>query len=414
MVFDSLISTMTKEGFHTVDNETQATVTLNVDLESDDWIPVYTEPQLFLGTEETERFASALSAALHTNILVLICYDGDQILLHFLNSDQHIDSTICFGDKIDYALTQKIDYSVWQQLVTDINVFQRIATQECTAMQTTWFDFQQLFNFPEIKDNIKEDPDSYCLYFQLDTIVKQIATENTTVDVRKQLSNYLKTLGFFKTKKFFVKKIIDELHLSVEIHRQARGSYYSSSNAVMQTDLPLYDLRIAVTQLSAISSESFLDASLNTLARVSDKYRIAELVYSSQEIVAAIKDDFEKYVYVPLFQKQNAFFGLFDYMCFLDYRTRMTIYYDSYDKALAAYYEHRFFEAMLCIKWMFSNFLLSPGTRKTDADILNISSSEIEYLRCSDKGDALKKIFSLYDAVSSSQIQLGYGLVPNE
>lgn len=409
-ICDSLADAMKKEGFHIVDSETLAMVTLKIVMDTDKWVTVYTDPQLFTGTDESGSFALSLSAALHTEVFVFACYDSDRVLLHLLNADRHTNNAVWIGDENETASTQNDDFSAWKPFVADVDTLQKIAAQGFQTEDTTLFDLQQLFGFSDNRDDVEDDADTVCLYFQQDAAAEQASAEkNASVSIRRQLSKYLKSLGFSKTKKYYTKKIKGELYLSVENYREAHATYYTRPHRMQFSNLPLYDLRIAITRLSCIEDDTFLNEKLSTLSRTPDKYRIPGVVNSSQQITEAIIDDFEKYVYAPLFRQTNAFFGLVDYMCFLDCRTRGRLFIGYYDKALAAFYERRYYEAMLFIKSLFLSNIVPPRTEITRSMIDNLSVFDIEALRYAE-GDKEELLFSLYDEVRKAQMMYGEGL----
>lgn len=412
----SLRDFMKKAGYRSVKNDSLATVTLKVVFGSKKWIAVYAKPPFFAEEEGARGALSGLSAALHTDILNIVCEDSDYLLLRILNSDRHTDNSIYFGDENGSQPAEDAFLSAWEPYVTDINLLKEIAARDYAAADDALFDFQQLFDLPDECCEESECGAVY-LYFKIKQTQSKCGVEYTEeADIKKRLSDYLKHLGFSKIKKYFVKKICGELCLTVEIFRQSRAAYNSGPYMYVQTDLPLFDLRVAVTCLSSVSEDAFLNNSLNTLARVADRYRIAGLVNSPEEIAGGLIKDFEKYVYAPLFSEKDAFFGLFDYMCFIESRTRLSVMFDSYDKALAAYYENRFKEALLCVKRIFLNWIIEPRAREkiTVTDAINLSVWDIEGLRQSEHYDGLQDIFELYDKICDAQAEFGIGLVPDK
>lgn len=113
--------------------------------EDSEWITVCSD---LLPLEEPEQFAplgNALSAALHTDVLGIACFDSDFLWLNLLNADEKLDGWVGIGSGRELGFSRRSKLTPWKKKVRDYARFAQCARESyivadgfCMTTQKTW------------------------------------------------------------------------------------------------------------------------------------------------------------------------------------------------------------------------------------------------------------------------------------
>ena len=97
--------------------------------EDSEWITVCSD---LLPLEEPEQFAplgNALSAALHTDVLGIACFDSDFLWLNLLNADEKLDGWVGIGSGRELGFSRRNKLTPWKKKVRDYARFAQCARE---------------------------------------------------------------------------------------------------------------------------------------------------------------------------------------------------------------------------------------------------------------------------------------------
>lgn len=116
--------------------------------EDSEWITVCSD---LLPLEEPEQFAplgNALSAALHTDVLGIACFDSDFLWLNLLNADEKLDGWVGIGSGRELGFSRRSKLTPWKKKVRDYARFAQCARESYIVADGFLYDNAENLGLP--------------------------------------------------------------------------------------------------------------------------------------------------------------------------------------------------------------------------------------------------------------------------
>lgn len=121
------------------------------------WITLCSD---LLPLEEPKEFAAlgtAMSAALHADVLGAACFDSDYLWLNLINADQNLDGWVGIGSGKELGFTRRNKLTPWKKKVRDYDRFARCAKEGYIVADGFLYDTADCLGLPVRQSNAAVD-----------------------------------------------------------------------------------------------------------------------------------------------------------------------------------------------------------------------------------------------------------------
>lgn len=388
---------MKKRGYTRISNEDAADFSISIHVPaSGAWCFVSSDNETpgFL-----KRLCKPLAGLFETEALFAAC-DGSDLLKASLFAPSGESASLNIDVTHPAAPPRKEEAAIWDRIVSDPAAFRQAAAAEYTFAEEFLFAIAPLIDLPTENMMFWEADDEATTIL---CFAKKDAAHTTEKSVSALIGAGLRSLGFEKHKAAYYKPIDGEFGLAVKLQKDRNATLWSETADGMTigygTHKNAYDIRVEITNRTAFLNDWFLGIEMRFIAKLQQLDLISDLRRTPEEVSELLLRALREYAYDPLFQNESAERSVFDVMCGWEIRAFGHVRHNDYTKALAAYREEKYENALFCLKWIFNQNLVSGVEDMTDEKASALTDDKIEFLRESERYDRLKNCFALYDLI---------------